>query len=204
MAKKFYAVKSGYTPGVYDTWEECKKQVSGYLGAIYKGFSTLEEAMEYISGSTTDKPESVQLSESEAVAYVDGSYDSERKIFSYGVVMLYGGREEYYSGSMTSPDLVSMRNVAGEIKAAEFAMRFAAEKHIKSIDIYHDYEGIARWCTGEWKANKTGTQAYKKFYDDLKKDVQINFIKVKGHSGNKYNDIADQLAKQAIVGRKDR
>ena len=83
-------------------------------------------------------------------------------------------------------------------------MRFAAEKHIKSIDIYHDYEGIARWCTGEWKANKTGTQAYKKFYDDLKKDVQINFIKVKGHSGNKYNDIADQLAKQAIVGRKDR
>ena len=81
MAKKFYAVKSGYTPGVYDTWEECKKQVSGYPGAIYKGFSTLEEAMEYISGSTTDKPESVQLSESEAVAYVDGSYDSERKFF---------------------------------------------------------------------------------------------------------------------------
>ena len=204
MAKKFYAVKNGKTPGIFETWEECKKQVSGYPGAIYKGFSTLEEAMEYISGSTTDKPESVQLSESEAVAYVDGSYDSERKIFSYGVVMLYGGREEYYSGSMTSPDLVSMRNVAGEIKAAEFAMRFAAEKHIKSIDIYHDYEGIARWCTGEWKANKTGTQAYKKFYDDLKKDVQINFIKVKGHSGNKYNDIADQLAKQAIVGRKDR
>ena len=61
MAKKFYAVKSGYTPGVYDTWEECKKQVSGYPGAIYKGFSTLEEAMEYISGSTTDKPESVQF-----------------------------------------------------------------------------------------------------------------------------------------------
>lgn len=34
-------------------------------------------------------------------------------------------------------------------------------------------------------------------YDTYKKDVRIKFTKVKGHSGDKYNDIADMLAKQA-------
>ena len=40
MAKKFYAVKIGKTPGIYETWSECQKQISGYSGAVYKGFAT--------------------------------------------------------------------------------------------------------------------------------------------------------------------
>ena len=57
--------------------------------------------------------------------------------------------------------------------------------------------GIAKWCTGEWKTNKDGTIAYKKFYDKIRKKVDITFEKVKGHSGDKYNDLADKLAKKA-------
>ena len=30
------------------------------------------------------------------------------------------------------------------------------------------------------------------------KDIKINFIKVKGHSGNKYNDLVDKLAGEAL------
>lgn len=50
MAKKFYGVKSGYTPGVYNSWDECAKQVKGYPGAEYRGFSTLEDAGKYVFG----------------------------------------------------------------------------------------------------------------------------------------------------------
>ena len=57
--------------------------------------------------------------------------------------------------------------------------------------------GIAKWCTGEWNATKEGTIAYKKFYNKAKKHVNITFCKVKGHSGDKYNDMADALAKKA-------
>ena len=46
--KKYYAVKVGKTPGIYLTWEDCKSQVEGVSGAVYKSFPTLLEAEEYI------------------------------------------------------------------------------------------------------------------------------------------------------------
>ena len=45
--KKFYAVRQGRKIGMFLTWDECKKQVMGYPGAIYKSFGTEEEAKEY-------------------------------------------------------------------------------------------------------------------------------------------------------------
>lgn len=91
-----------------------------------------------------------------------------------------------------------MHNVAGEIKGAEAAMRYAAAKQLKKIVIYHDYEGIAKWCNGAWKANKEGTRAYKAYYETVCNKIEIEFVKVKGHSNDKYNDMADGLAKQAL------
>ena len=34
----YYAVKKGREPGIYESWDECKKMVMGYSGAIYKKF----------------------------------------------------------------------------------------------------------------------------------------------------------------------
>ena len=51
MAKnKYYAVRVGKTPGVYLTWEECRRQVSGYPGAVYKSFPTRQEAEGFMTG----------------------------------------------------------------------------------------------------------------------------------------------------------
>ena len=47
MAKKYYAVRKGFKPGIYTTWEECKKNVDGFSGAEYKGFMTREEAVSF-------------------------------------------------------------------------------------------------------------------------------------------------------------
>ena len=47
MAKnKFFVVWEGKEPGIYRSWEECKRQIHGYGGAIYKGFATEAEARE--------------------------------------------------------------------------------------------------------------------------------------------------------------
>lgn len=91
-----------------------------------------------------------------------------------------------------------MRNVAGEIKGAQKAMQFCVNNDIGSIDIYYDYDGIEKWCTGVWKAKKSGTIAYKTFYDSIKDKIRVKFVKVVGHSGDKYNDLADKLAKSAL------
>lgn len=201
--KKFYAVKQGRKTGMFFTWEECKKQVMGYPGALYKSFGTEQEASEYlgIAGKTsesTNDDEMEMLTENAVEIYVDGSYHAATKEFSYGMVVLTPNGEEKFSQKMTDPELAQMRNVAGEIKGAEAAMQYAVEHEIPSIIIYHDYQGIASWCNGEWKANKPGTIAYRDFYRQAKERVNIEFRKVKGHSNNKYNDMVDELAKEAL------
>ncbi|MBD5088569.1 MAG: reverse transcriptase-like protein [Clostridiales bacterium] len=221
MAGKFYGVKKGRVPGIYTSWDTCKAQVTGFSGAIYKGFPTKAEAEKFvgISGGMEGKQQEPRMDQAQvlaecvqpdmedvlkgkekeaAVAYVDGSYHNGTKEFSYGAVIAYQGEEFHFSQKVDSKDLASMRNVAGEIKGAECAMQFALDHKCKKIYIYHDYEGIARWCLGEWKTNKEGTKAYRDFYLKASKETEIHFVKVKGHSNDKYNDMADELAKQAL------
>ena len=45
-SKKYYTVWKGVNPGVYDDWKECKRQIDGFEGALYKSFPSKEEASE--------------------------------------------------------------------------------------------------------------------------------------------------------------
>lgn len=196
MAKKYYAVRKGLMPGVYDSWDECKSQVHGFPGAEYKSFSTLEEAKNFVQEEKNSG--AVFLPEEEAIAYVDGSYQVITGEYSCGVVFLYQGEELHFAKKGEEEELAQMRNVAGEIMGAALAMEEAVNRGVKKLTIYHDYQGIASWCKGEWKTNKEGTKAYKAYYDSLQEVLEIHFVKVKGHSGDKYNDLADELAKSAL------
>ena len=212
MPKKFYAVRKGRKTGIFTTWDECKSQVHGFACAEYKSFLTLEEAKQFMQLGMekeddlpfkNEKDEnqtsiSKTVAEPELVAYVDGSFDQSTKQFSYGMVILENGEEKTFYKKFSDPSLVSMRNVAGEIMGARAAMEYAIANNKKRLVIYHDYEGIAKWPLGLWKANKEGTIAYKAYYDEVKTKVSIRFEKVTGHSGDKYNDYADKLAKQAL------
>ena len=194
MPQKYYAVRKGTKTGIFNTWDECKKNVDGFSGAQYKSFKTKEEALAYIGDGNEVKIDNTNG----VIAYVDGSYNIATKEFSYGMVILRDSKEYTFNKKFDDKDLASMRNVAGEIKGAQAAMAYAVEEGLKEITIYYDYAGIAFWCLGDWKANKEGTIAYKEYYDSIKELVKVNFVKVKGHSGDKYNDMADALAKEAL------
>ncbi len=202
MAEKFYAVKRGLKTGVFGTWEECSASVKGYSGAVYKSFKTRQEALDFLDGNADLKEDKSAEDNNGVKIYVDGSYHAVTGEFSYGMVVLNGDKEEKYLQKFQDEELASMRNVAGEIKGAEAAMQYALDHGLAEITIYHDYEGIARWPLGEWKTNKEGTRAYKNFYEQACRQVKIRFVKVTGHSNDKYNDMADELAKEAL-GIKD-
>ncbi len=192
MAKKYYAVRKGRKTGIFTSWQECRAQVMGFAGASYKGFEKLSEAEAFMSGVNADtEPRSGAVK-----AYVDGSYNIKTKVFSFGAVIFDGG-EVTLSKAFEDEELASMRNVAGEIKGSMAAMEYCVSHGIKMLDLYYDYEGIEKWCTGEWKTNKRGTIDYKEYYNSVKDVLDVRFIKVKGHSGDKYNDMADSLAKAA-------
>jgi Predicted double-stranded RNA/RNA-DNA hybrid binding protein len=199
MAKKYYAVKAGRKTGVFESWDECKSAVSGFSGAAYKSFTNREDAIDFVNGSAkSQKAQNREEKQSEAFAYVDGSYDDTTKSYSYGMVMMHGEDELHFFKKFEKDDMSDMRNVAGEIEGSMAAMKYCIENGIKSISIFYDYEGIQKWCNGDWKAKKEGTKRYVEFYKDASRLVDVDFIKVKGHSGDKYNDLADELAKKAL------
>lgn len=190
---KYYAVRIGRNPGIYHTWDECKRETMGFKGASFKKFSTREDAEAFINEIEEDKKESA--GKDELVVYVDGSYRNSDKSHSYGVYM-FNDEEEYTYSKRFFKDS-DMRNVSGEIKGAMRAMEEAAELGKKKIYLHYDYEGIRSWALGFWKTNKEGTIYYKNFYDSIKDKLEVKFIKVEAHTGVKYNELVDKLAKEA-------
>lgn len=207
MAKKYYAVKNGKSgSGIFFTWEDCKAQVEGAAGVKYKGFSSLRDAEAFLAGvepaaaAEPRKREAPAFPEKEgvAIAYTDGSYHKGTKEFAAGAVVFYNGHRTDFSRKNDDPGLAEMRNVAGEIMAAVLVIRWCLSQHIPALEIYHDYRGVAKWATGEWKANRPGTQAYAAFCRKASQNIKLSFTEVRGHSGDYWNDEADRLAKQAL------
>ncbi|WP_302789300.1 viroplasmin family protein [Anaerostipes caccae] len=52
--KKFYVVRKGKNPGIYSTWDECKKQVDGFSGAEYKSFVVIFD-LTLINGTNSNR-----------------------------------------------------------------------------------------------------------------------------------------------------
>ncbi|MFV0565747.1 MAG: viroplasmin family protein [Flavobacteriaceae bacterium] len=52
--KKYYTVWKGLQIGVFDNWNDCKAQITGYEGAQYKSFETLVEAQKALNSSYYD------------------------------------------------------------------------------------------------------------------------------------------------------
>lgn len=51
MSQKFYyAVKVGKQPGIYNTWDECKEQVTGIKDAKFMKFKTIASAEAFVNG----------------------------------------------------------------------------------------------------------------------------------------------------------
>jgi ribonuclease HI len=54
MPKTYYAVKAGRNPGIYSSWVECKKQTHQFSNAVFKGFTTYEGAVKFLSNSPVE------------------------------------------------------------------------------------------------------------------------------------------------------
>ena len=205
MAKKYYAVRVGKVPGIYQTWDECKKNVHGFPAAEYKSFPSVEEAKAYmgreavqeINGKTGSGNMEDVMPDND-YAFVDGSFNIVTGVYGYGGFLVYNNEKYIITGSGSDSEMASMRNVAGEILGSMAAVEKAIELGVKSVDIYFDYMGIRAWALGEWKRNKKGTIAYYDYMQSVKDKIAINFVKVKGHSGVEGNEEADRLAKKAV------
>lgn len=221
--KKYYAVKSGLKPGIYMTWAECEAQIKGFSGAQYKSFVNMTEAELYMMGEekkiigetvieSEDAVEQVNnsveeelrdLGEDEVIAFVDGSYNSITEKSGFGAIIIdsKGIQTPLYKAftKQYRADFIELRNVAAELEGVKEAIEWAIAYKKKKIKIYYDYEGIEKWADGSWKAKKDITRQYVSFLNTKRSFVEIEFRKVPAHTGIKYNEMADQLAKNSLL-----
>ena len=184
MASKYYAVKKGKVSGIYLNWNDCKAMVDGYPGAVYKSFKTIEEAEKFINGEKIIAGEKTitgmkSSGENSTYAFVDGSFNKATHTYGYGGFLVTDYEKYVLQGADNDAEMATMRNVAGEIKGAEAAVKKAIELGIKELVIYYDYMGIEMWATGAWKRNKAGTIAYHEYIMSVKDKIKLTFVKVK-------------------------
>lgn len=142
------------------------------------------------------------------LAYTDGSVMgsiASPSPIGYGGVIVDADTDtiihQYYGTvPVDYPEFDSGRNVGGEIAAAVHAARWALRNLYYHLTIVHDYEGVGKWPTRQWKTKQQMTREYVRIMDDLSRHLMINYTWSRGHSGNKYNDIADTLAKKGSGG----
>jgi len=127
--------------------------------------------------------------------FVDGSCRGQ--VSSYAAVIIENGLViGMISGCFR--DGAGMRNVAGEIVAVEKAVEFCLKKSITAVKIHYDYEGLYGWAEEYWQAKTPRTIEYRKRMREISESLSIKWVKVKAHSGNSYNEMADKLAKKAL------
>lgn len=201
---KYYAVKVGNNPGLFDNWAECQESIKGFSGAVYKSFNSKEEAEAFLSDRDIwGEQIAADIEQGYLVAFCDGSFDKELNRYSYGVIIIGGDHTGTpLCGYGSNPKYIVSNNIIGEIFGVINALDWAVSNGYEKIKIYHDYEGLSKWLSGEWNAGTDASKMYASLYHTKFEGViDVVFEKVKGHSNNPYNDKADALAKSALVDR---
>lgn len=129
-------------------------------------------------------------------AYVDGSFADRETRWALVVVDETTGEKIHEDCGKLAGLITEMYQVGGELKGAIEAVCYGKRNDCK-VNIHYDMNGICEWCgdiVGKkpWKANKTWTRMYAAWMRENRHWID-GFTKVKGHSGNKWNEEADKL-----------
>ena len=137
--------------------------------------------------------------------YVDGSYSKARPGICRGAaVILVDGKPVYAQNYIIQKSaFVSMNNVGGELWAAISAIQIVQglfKDEPVLLTIYHDYKGIRNFVQGpeKWTPKKDGAVMYTYVMQEYIKshpESTLAFKKVAAHTGDKWNEIVDDLSR---------
>ena len=141
----------------------------------------------------------------EVTIYTDGACSGNPGKGGWGAILIYAKEEKYISGSkqLTTNNQMELTATIEALKAILKPSNIALY-----TDSQYVKNGITSWIFN-WKKNgwKTANKkpvANKDLWIELEKYVDfhsVNWFWVKGHSGDHYNEIADELAVKAMNER---
>jgi ribonuclease HI len=153
-----------------------------------------EEAMKILEPYMDKKADKDVYRNTGYEADVDGSFMNGTTGWAY--ILRKDGKMKYKdSGTISIPGQKNSHQVAGEIKAVMECVKYCRENGIHNLTLYYDMKGLEQWAKGRWKTNTFITKSYREYMQNQK--MSIDWIKVSSHTGIKWNEEADKLAKKA-------
>lgn len=97
------------------------------------------------------------------------------------------------------PEGCKLEHIAGELRSVIEGIKYIKWKKIEKIKLHYDFEGIADLALlPNCKPRNGTTKRYQQFIKNAINKIDIVFIKIKSHSGDKYNEEVDKLCKIAF------
>lgn len=216
-AKKFYVVKKGKVPGIYTAWagkDGAQVQVSGFQGAIYKGFKTRKEAEKFMEGPMPnwnfdrEKKSSVKTVKTkqhipdadQIVIYTDGGALGNPGPGGYGIVIINGEEKKEISGGfrLTTNNRMELTACIQALKALKKSSKVSLFSDSKYVVDGISKGWAAKWRKNSWMRTKKDPAINPDLWEQLleqceKHNVDLNWVK--GHAGNFYNERCDQLVR---------
>ena len=141
--------------------------------------------------------------EKKLIVYTDGAARGNPGPGGYGAILMYADRVKELSAGyrLTTNNRMELMAVIAALEALK--------KRNISLTIYTDSQYVLNsvvkkwldnWIRTDFKGGKKNKDLWMRYYQ-LAKDYTINFVWVKGHAENVYNNRCDELATAAADGK---
>lgn len=171
--QKFYVVWHGRKTGVFESWDECNAQISGFPQAVYKSFKTRQLAEEAFKAPSEDfigkdtfepelTPDQLKLIGDpidESIS-VDAAWNTNTGIVEYQAVHTKTGKLYFKMGPFED----GTNNIV-EFLAIVHALAYCKQNNLK-LPIYSDSRNAIKWVRiKEAKTNHERSEKNKKLFE---------------------------------------
>lgn len=151
---KYYVVWNGHRPGIYESWDEAKKQLTNFKGAQYKSFGSRKIAQEAFVGNPADyygkdlrKVKDLSKEELDKIGSplelslsVDAACNAKSGKFEYQAVWVHNNDQAFHFGPM-----MHGTNNVGEFLGLVHSLAFLQGLKLYDYPIYTDSKIAMAW-----------------------------------------------------------
>ena len=139
----------------------------------------------------------------EVTIYTDGACSGNPGPGGWGAMLMYKGNKKEISGGKenTTNNVMELTAVIEGLKLLKFPCKVKLYSDSAYVVNAFVQKWIFGWLKNGWKNSSKEPVKNKELWQELynlTKIHDVEFIKVKGHSDNEYNNRCDELARNAI------
>lgn len=145
------------------------------------------------------------MSKSEKVIiYTDGACSGNPGPGGWAAILMYKDvKKEIFGGQKaTTNNIMEMKAVIEALKLLKYQCKVEVYSDSAYVVNAYNQDWIINWKKNNWRNSNKEPVKNKELWEELDNLVnkhEVDFIKVKGHSDNEYNNRCDELARKQIA-----